>query len=312
MSNSSLRALAFLALLGCGSSANIEPDAGTPSQADAGPPDAGLVVVTTPRMPMATGECPDFTTSGRITVRPEGIAPRDVQLWISDAAATLDGPVIFYWHGTGSRPEEAVYGLGQDTVDAVLALGGMVIAPTHDPAAGDFPWFLTVGTREDDLLVADEALACAIERVGVDVTRIHAAGMSAGGLHTSQMSFRRASYLASVVIYSGGLLEERRPRTDEPSARFAALLFHGGPRDVVLIGFQEATERYWTVATDRGYFGVICDHGNGHRIPLDARPSVWRFLQDHPFGTGHRSPYAAGLPDGFFAACALMPASNAD
>jgi poly(3-hydroxybutyrate) depolymerase len=256
-----------------------------------------------------TGTCPDFSASGRITLQPAGIPERDVMLWISEAAQTLDGPVIFYWHGAGSRPEEATYGLGQDTIDAVLALGGMVIAPYRDPASGTFPWYLTTGTQTDDLLVADEALACAIEQVGVDTQRIHAAGMSAGGLHTSQMAIRRASYLASVVVYSGGLIVERRPPTDEPNNRLAVLMFHGGPEDIVAINFKDASERFWRVLTERGYFAAICDHGRGHTIPTDARGSVWRFLQDHPYGA-YPSPYVDALPADFYPACALAPATN--
>ena len=37
-----------------------------------------------------------------------------------------------------------------------------------------------------------------------------------------------------------------------------------------------------------------------------AQASVWQFFQDHPYGTDP-SPYAGGLPAGFFADCALMP-----
>ena len=258
-----------------------------------------------PQIPTPTGACPDFSASGTIQVSPEGIAPREVDLWISDAAATLDGPVIFYWHGTGSRPEEAIYGLGQPTIDAVLALGGVVVAPHRDPAAGTFPWYLTAGGQDDDLRVADEVLGCAAQTVGVDVNRIHNIGMSAGGLHTTQMSFRRASYLASVVTYSGGLIGGR-PRTDRRDNRFAALIFHGGPDDVVVINFQEASEDYWRLLDGDGHFAAICNHGGGHSIPIAARDSVWDFFQSHPFGTVP-SPYAGGLPTGFFADCALAP-----
>ena len=294
-----------IATSGCDSAAQA-PDAGAEGDAGSATPDAGSVVATEPTLPTSTGACPDFSTSGVITVSPSGIAPRDVQLWISDAAATLDGPLVFYWHGTGSRPEEALYGLGDATVEAILALGGMVIAPVHDPAAGDFPWYLTTGSQEDDLLVADEALACAIETVGVDAMRIHAIGMSAGGLHTTQMSFRRASYLASVVTYSGGMFLPRRPPTDQAQNLFPALIFHGGPSDMVIINFQEASVRYWETLTGLGHFAAICDHGGGHSIPTGARASVWQFFSDHPYGT-HPSPYADALPAGFFADCQLAP-----
>lgn len=124
---------------------------------------------------------------------PDGKA-RDVRVWISDAAKTLDGPLLFYWHGTNSSPiTEPPYGIGAANVAALKEKGGIIVAPFHDPAAGTFPWFLTTGSGpEDDLRVADEVVACAIEKVGIDIRRIHSMGMSAGGLQTTQMSYRRS------------------------------------------------------------------------------------------------------------------------
>lgn len=293
--------LAF-SLLGCDSSS---PGADASAARDAGGTDAGALIATEPTLPSVTGTCPDMSAPGTVTVSPAGTAPRPVMLWVSEAAASLDGPLVFYWHGAGSRPEEARVGLGDAMIDRILALGGMVVAPTSDPGSGDFPWYLTTGSAEDDLLVADEVVACAIETVGIDTMRIHSAGMSAGGLHTSQMGFRRASYIASIVAYSGGLLAGR-PRTDDATSRFAALLFHGGPDDIVIVSFQPATEDLFAELDGRGHFAAICDHGMGHRIPTDAHDSVWQFLQDHPFGAVP-SPYAGGLPAGFYPACALMP-----
>lgn len=274
---------------------------GGPQAVDSGPPPRSTEAV----IPAPTGTCPDAFTDGMLTFAPEGIAPRDVRIWISDAAAELDGPLVFYWHGTGATPDTAVYALSQETIDAILAMGGIVAAPTHDPEAGDFPWFLTIGTRTDDLLVADEVLACAAAAVGVDTTHIHSIGHSAGALHTSQMSFMRSSYLASVATYSGGLITARAPRTDDPNNLFAALIFHGGEHDMVLIGFQQASENYWNVLHDRGHYAAICNTEMGHAIDPAARPSVWRFFQDHPFGV--ESPYEPGLPDGFYPSCANQP-----
>ncbi|MBK8259914.1 MAG: hypothetical protein IPK80_01070 [Nannocystis sp.] len=148
---------------------------------------------------------------------PKGIAPRKVRLWIDPKASEAEGPVVFYWHGTGSAPTEALTGLGQAGIDAVTAAGGIVAAPHADPAAAPSPWWLVLTEKEDDLLLADEVLACAIQEVGIDVRRIHSMGLSAGGLHTSQMSVRRSSYVASVVPYSGGLLDGLMPPWDAPS-----------------------------------------------------------------------------------------------
>lgn len=253
-------------------------------------------------LPAPTGTCPTLA-AGEVTFAPAGIEPRAVRLWMSDAAATMDGPLVFYWHGTGSQPGEATYGLGKDYIDEVVAQGGIIVAPSHDPAAGDFPWWLVLGEREDDLLLADEVLACAIDQVGVDVRRIHTAGMSAGGLQTSQMSFRRSGYIASAATYSGGILVA--PPDQDPSNPLSAMIFHGGADDIVVLSFKQTSERYKTSIEDRGGFAFLCDHGMGHSIPQGAAQlSVWKFFHDHPFGT-KPSPYKDGLPDGFPDYCAL-------
>jgi predicted esterase len=183
-------------------------------------------------LPQPTGTCPDFV-EGVISVSPAGNSqPRNVKVWVSDAADRLDGPLVFYWHGTGGSPDEALTGLGPDTIEAIKAEGGIVAAPYHDPEAGIYPWFLTtypLGTgREDDLLVADEILACAIQKIGIDTGRIHSIGMSAGGLQTAQLSMRRSSYIASVVTYSGGIWDcDSPPPNQDPANKFAAMIFHG-------------------------------------------------------------------------------------
>jgi poly(3-hydroxybutyrate) depolymerase len=179
-----------------------------------------------------------------------------------------------------------------------------VAAPFHDPAAGTWPWYLTVGSgKEDDLLVADEILACAIEKVGVDVRRIHSMGMSAGGLQTVQMSYRRSGYIASVAPYSGGLIGT--PPNQNPNNAFAAMVFHGGASDVVGPAmFQQLSENYQSNISGAGHFAFLCDHGNGHTIPTDARTSVQAFLSAHPYGQTP-SPYTGGLPPDFPSYCSL-------
>lgn len=325
--------LAFVGLVGCGDASSAgegpgdttEDDGGedgeetaagtTMSAADDGdgsssaPPatddgdDSGGDVPMPTMLPSPTGDCPELV-DGDVTFAPAGIEPRQVRLWMSEAAATMDGPLVFYWHGTGSQPLEAQYGLGTQYIEQVVAQGGIVAAPYHDPAAGDFPWFLVLGSREDDILLADEVVGCSIEQLGIDVRRIHTAGMSAGGLQTSQFSIRRSGYIASAVPYSGGLVGAQ-PSDQDPSNPMSAMIFHGGESDVVIVSFQEASERYLQALQDTGRFGFICNHGMGHTIPQGtAQASVWEFFYAHPFGTAP-SPYEAGLPRGFPEYCAL-------
>jgi hypothetical protein len=243
-------------------------------------------------IPKRRGVCPTFA-SGMVTVRPTSSIARQARVWISDAAAKLDGPLVFYWYGTNGSPAQAEQALGRDSIAAILALGGMVVAPVHDPAAGVWPWFLVSGAQDTDLQVADELLACAVETVGVDQRRIHSVGFSAGAIQTIQMSYRRSGYIASVVTFSGakapGIPDQ------DPSNKFAALIFHGGANDQVVVSFQEGSQQYKTELAASGRFSLICDHGLGHRIPPAAPTSAWPFLRDHPFGTTP-SPYARTLP----------------
>ncbi len=252
--------------------------------------------------PEPTGPCPDLTT-GVHSFAPEGIEPRDVKLWVGGTLEEQDGPLVFYWHGTGSQPDEALYGLGVEAMEDITSQGGMVAAPFHDPEAGQYPWFLTAGDREDDLILADEILGCMIQNAGVDGRRIHVTGMSAGGLMTTQMSYRRSNYIASVAPHSGGLLFSKPPVAD-PDNKFAAMILYGGEDDIVVVSFEDTSTAYFEDLRANGQFAMICNHEMNHTIAVDAVPSLWQFFQDHPYGTDP-SPYVDGLPDGFPDYCSL-------
>ncbi len=262
-------------------------------------------------LPSPTGTCPDFQ-DGTVTFSPAGIAPRTARIWMSSAAKTLHGPLVFYWYATTSSTNEVLYGLGQSVVNEIEAQGGMVIAPVEDMPNGQknqFPWYLVTGNQQDDLKVADEIVACAIAKVGIDLRHIHSLGMSAGALQTTRMSLLRSGYLASVTTYSGGIAPGVADANQDPTNLFAAMIFHGGATDTYgQLSFQMASETYQTTLRSLGHFAFICDHSQnapGHQIPPPpAADSVWRFFQDHPFGT-NPSPYASALPSGFLAYCSL-------
>lgn len=242
-------------------------------------------------LPTPDGACPSFE-SGTLEFAPGEVGPRQARVWF-DPEAGGGGPLVFYWHGTGSNPMEAEFGLGQPAIDDILQRGGMVVAPVSDPEAGQFPWYLVLSELENDLHLMDEVVGCANEGPGIDASRIHSIGMSAGGLQTTQVSMRRASYIASVVTYSGGLLNPETP-TDAPERSLAALIYHGGPDDIVVISFQQASERYETYIDTGGGYTLICNHGGGHVIP-DERERSWQFMLDHPFDI-RPFTYAGAVP----------------
>jgi poly(3-hydroxybutyrate) depolymerase len=225
--------------------------------------------------------------------------PRKVKL----ALASSGGPLVLYWHATGSSPAEARYALGA-THDAILSDGGIIATPYSDAAAGTFEWFIVNGSSKlDDFVLADEIVGCLAQAGRIDVTRIHSMGMSAGALQTTAFSFVRSAYVASVATYSGGLPPGVQLAMQEPSNKFAALIFDGGTADNVFgVDFKAASENYRTVLAGNGHFAALCEHTQGHEIPLDAAPSVYAMFRAHPFATSP-SPYASGLPSSFPTYC---------
>jgi predicted esterase len=279
---------------------NDAADAGdVPEARNPGEPDEAFLVP-------ATGPCPEFR-AGRATFMPDGRA-RAVEISMSDRANDADGALVFTWFATAGTPAQALGWLGQAVVSAIEEEGGIIVAPYADQPSSTRPWYNTPGgpgEGDQDLRLMDEVIACARESVGVDVRRIHAIGMSAGGLQTTQVAFRRSGYLASAAIYSGGLPDDVVPPDQDPDNKFAAMVLFGGATDISPvdgIAYLEATNRLVELLGEQDRFVLRCDHGGGHSVPAGAQQSVWQFFTDHPYGT-QPSPYASGIPNGFVAYC---------
>jgi predicted esterase len=255
-----------------------------------------------------TGPCPTFS-AGYVMFNAGGMQRR-VLLYIGEEAKTLDGPLIFSWHSTLPNPEDAVSWIGRSVMNEIQAQGGIVAAPATGYPNETRPWDNTpMGAQnvDGDQKLMDEIVGCAIQQVGIDTRRIHAIGMSAGGLKTAQVSLRRSGYLASVVVYSGGLTNGDHPPDQDPSNHFAAMILYGGATDISPvdgINYTEASRAYRDLLRAGGRFAFLCNHGGGHSVPQDSQASAWRFMQDHPFGTSP-SPYAMQLPSGFLRYCSL-------
>lgn len=271
-----------------------DPDGGSVSDASV-TPGAGA------NIPKPTGTCPAIV-AGDVTFAPAGIAPRKVKLTFE---GTTKGPLLLYWHATGSAPAEAAYSLGASQA-AFTSAGGVVAAPYSDPSAGQFEWFLVnQSPKLDDFLVADEIVACLAEAGRIDPDHVHAAGMSAGGLQTTALGYYRSAYVASVATFSGGLPAGFNSAPKSADNKVSALVFHGGTGDSVYgVDFAGASTRYAADVRAMGNFSAICDHGKGHSIPRDAAPSLLTFFAAHPYGT-LPSPYAGGLPASFPTYCKL-------
>jgi poly(3-hydroxybutyrate) depolymerase len=250
-------------------------DAAPPPPIDGGPP-----------VPPPNGTCPDFVT-GNVTFNPAGGA-RQVAITMGDASKT-GGPLIVYWHATGSNPTEPTRTGGGLPVSAVAAAGGIIAAPHDVPNAGTFPW-LSNYTLHDTLF--DEIFACAVQKTKISPARVHTLGFSAGGMMATHLSFARSKSLASVAAYSGG----GSAGWQDMNNKFATMIITGGTTDIFggTTNFYTMGQTWQTTLKNAGHFAMFCDHGGGHRLPGAAVVGgVFQFFMDHPYGT-NPSPYAGG------------------
>lgn len=265
-------------------------------------PDAG----EGPILPMVTGTCPTFK-EGVLKFQPAGISrARRVQVYAPEKTQENRGPIVFFWHGMGAHPTQSLRAMGK-TLKDLQAAGGWLIAPYPDPRALPVPWYAFFSDKEDDHLLADEIVACAMSQKLIDPRRIHGLGMSAGSFQGGEMSFMRSNYVASSALYSGGFLEERDVPTRQGSNDpVATMLLFGGEMDrIAHVTYRRTSDKYLKqlkVPKDRA---ILCNHRRGHTMPSSAHPGVWKFFVDHPFRV-HPASYADKLPEPIADYCKLV------
>lgn len=277
----------LLLLLACG---DIDEPAGA---ADTGAADTGAAPAVAPVYSL--GACPEIETgspwfaTGDTEYRVKFVLPPDPQ----------GAPVLFAWHWLGGSAGDLVRTMGLD--ELAEEEGVIVVAPSSDGST--FEWhFLDAPEDNPDLLLFEDLLACLYDQFQVDLDRIHATGMSAGGLQTSYLTMHAAQWLASTAPLSGGVVEGLY---SEPAWPLPVLLTWGGPSDESNgLSFHDAALLLSEELRADGSFVVECEHQGGHTIPAGATETVWRFLSDHPRGLA-AEPYAAGLPDAFPSYCRI-------
>ncbi|MEM9068604.1 MAG: PHB depolymerase family esterase [Myxococcota bacterium] len=255
--------------------------------------DAGSGVPLVPTLPEVAGDCPDFTQD-RIEVM-------GLPINVLGGGGTDRGPLVITWHGTGGSGATSVAQLTGPVRDAILAEGGMILAPSDDGTErGGFSpngvWYET-----SDLAVADQLVACAVRDRNIDPTRIYVTGCSAGGIMGAVMTVQRADYVAAAFLNSGGLLFRMPIRSDwAPSV----LTMHGGAGDVVVVNFQSLSNTMTQAVSVAGGTAIDCNHLSGHcRAPNDLRASGWEFVSAQRYG--EPSPFAAGPGPDFPDYCEL-------
>jgi len=262
-------------------------------------------------LPTAGAACPTFANGTQATLSAGGQTIK-ADVWMGSKGG---GPLIFYWHGTGSTATlEVPYAF--DT-SAVISAGGIVVGPeaatrTGTPTGntGDDVWY------QSDAAFMDQAVACAIQQLPVDSRHIHTAGYSAGALQAVYIWYARSGYVASIISYSGGDVTINTAAMQDPSNIPPAIVAHGGmgvdtyavPGSSDTVDFSETSAAWESIiSADHGTY-VDCNDGGNHlaffqtRGP-NLRPVSLQFFLDHPFGITPE-PYTT-LPAGFPAYCKL-------
>lgn len=263
-------------------------------------------------LPPVYGTCPKLV-SGKVTFAINGLPSRDVELRLSSKSSTLDGPLVVVWHGDDQTPKAALDEvLGSKAVTKVMAAGGMVAAPYHDPKAGPRVWHSSEGDFkvDDDFVLLDQLVACARTEIGIDLRHIHTMGYQRGGFQAAHSTVLRSGYVASAVIYSGGVAGT--PTEQRTGLAYPILVVHGGELlDVTDVAYGEASAKLAKLSAQGAapftveHFTALCDHGNGPTLPIEMQIPAYEFLEDHPFGTVE-SPYGNSLDPPFPDYCSVV------
>ena len=262
---------------------------GDPGDADTG------AAVDEPRVgpTYSQGACPAMR-DGELAF-PTGDTEYEVELRIPENPQ--GAPVVFAWHWLGGSASQAIRYM--ELEELVGSDDVILVIPESD--GSQFEWhFLDPAGGNPDLLLFDDLLSCLWQEHDVDLDRIHAIGMSAGGLMTSYLTVHRSEWLASTAPLSGGAIEGAYT---SPADDIPVLMTWGGTRDTYGTLSFDDTSRYLTDALRAdGHFVVECVHDEGHVLPSTGLQYAWDFLMAHPKGVDP-SPYADGLPDDFPSWC---------
>jgi poly(3-hydroxybutyrate) depolymerase len=192
-------------------------------------------------------------------------------------------------------------------ITEITGAGGLVASFESTTGTGTN----TSGTAifySDDYNTADQILACAVQQLHIDTSRIISAGCSAGGLQTGAMLYYRSSYLACGMPNSGGVVF---PYTMQDAHVPSLITTHGAAgTDVVIVDFSmtSATEDMdikskAASSMPPGGYVVDCNHGGTHcGAPANDIAAQWQFCKDHPFGVSP-DPYGGVLPSSFPSYC---------
>ncbi len=292
-----MRTILFSMLVSC-----LAPDKDSVEDTGAvqGNEPAGPSTLLAPVDPPSNGDCPDMTSSNTSTFQSSN-EDRIVTMVVPENP-TENMPLVYFFHGLmdpGSTPQPTEYmasGLGLQSMANEL---GIVFAL---PQSGvltrmGFSFFMWSADEVEgsDVVLFDDIRSCASTDIGIDLTRVHAIGMSGGALFTTVIARDRGDTLASMVEMSGGsdvdmlTFDEPLSVYEQAAYQTPALLISGGETDIwpggglTLVDFNAATDNLADQLFEDGHFVVRCEHSQGHQIPMTALSAARLWVDSHQF-----------------------------
>jgi hypothetical protein len=254
-------------------------------------------------VPKPTGNCPEMSNLNGSAVT---FAGQPATVWSGDPG-TGPGILLLYYYATGSNAMEPAATIGRAQIAAITAKGGAIVAQNkttlQGKTTGNNVWYT------GDELIADEIVACALEKQKIDPRHVHVAGYSAGAIQTTYMWFARSGYVASVLSYSGGDVGINMAPLQDATHPPAALVTHGAKGSDTyggVVDFFDSSAKWVSDIKAANGFAIDCDDGGNHQayvLRTKVAPQALQFFLDHPYGVSPE-PYAT-LPGSFPSYCAI-------
>lgn len=273
---------------------------------DTATPDSGVDGLA-PLAPLSSDDCPDMMETNTGTFMSSG-EERTVTVVVPSGDMEAGGPLVYFFHGLldpGSTPSPTEYmasalqlqSIADETgVTFVLPQSGLM----ERLGFAFFMWNVETGDSSD-MTLFDDLRTCASNDRNIDLTKVHAMGMSGGALFTTVVARERGDTLATMIEMSGGsdismlTFDSTLSEYDTSAYAMPALLISGGPTDtwpgggMDLVDFSGATDNLADQLYSDGHYVVRCEHDRGHSVPYEAVQASWEWVEAHQFG--EESPF---------------------